>query len=171
MSESEAEAVRRGIEFLTELSRKDYLTNPSFDSIDLENRLDEIAADVEALISNLPVEVIDNDDEEELEGECPEDFDDVEELEDEVVACEEMVAQAQGLLAKVRAHYLPAGIAATAVQAQAPSPSPSPSIAGEKPIAHRRKKKRRSCAAEIGDLLFYFLLIVIVGWVMATLLQ
>ena len=171
MYESESEAVRLGIEFLTELTRKDYLTDPSFDPVDLENRLDEIEADVENLIANLPVDLIDNDDEEELEREYPEDFDDAEELEDEVVECEELIAQAQVLLARVRAHYLPADIAAAAAPAQAPSPSPSPSIAGEKLIAHRRKKKRRSCAAEIGDLLFYLLLILIVGWVLATLLE
>ena len=104
MYESESAAVRLGIDFLTALTEKDYLTDPSFDPIDLESKLNEIEADVDFLISNLPVEVIDND--EEREEEYLGDFEDSEELEDEVVECEKLITQAKELLAAVREHYL-----------------------------------------------------------------
>lgn len=105
MYENESAAVRFGIEFLTALNEKDYLLDPSFDPVDLERKLDEIQADVNFLISNLPVEAIDDD--MERKEEYPGDFGDSEELEDEVVECEKLITQAAALLAAVRKHYLP----------------------------------------------------------------
>ena len=168
MYETEAEAVRRGIEFLTGLTRKDWLTDPSFDPVDLENRLEEIEADVEELVSNLPVEVLDGDDEDELEGEYPEDFDDAEELEDEVVECEELVEQARTLLARVRAHYLPVDTPAPPAQAPAPAPQAS---SPEGPVfpSRRRRKKRRSMGASCLELLIYVLMFFIAVQIVAIL--
>ena len=105
MYENESARVRLGNEFLTALNEKDYLLDPSFDPVDLERKLNEIQADVNFLISNLPVEAIDDD--VEREEEYPGDFEDSEELEDEVVECEKLIAQATALLATVREHYLP----------------------------------------------------------------
>lgn len=105
MYENESAAVRLGIEFLQAMTEKDYLLDPSFDVLDLESKLNEIQADVNRLISNLPVEAIDDD--EEREQEYAGDFEDSEELEDEVVECEKLIAQATELLKKVREHYLP----------------------------------------------------------------
>lgn len=105
MYENESAAVRRGIDFLTALNEKDYLLDLSFDSVDLERKLDEIQADVNVLISNLPVEAIDDDEEREME--YPGDFEDSEELEDEVVECEKLISLATKLLETVRDHYLP----------------------------------------------------------------
>ena len=105
MYENESAVVRLGIDFLTALTEHDYLTDPSFDPIDLENKLNEIEADVNFLISNLPVEAIDDDGE--RDEEYPGDFEDSEELEDEVVMCERLITKAEGLLAVVREHYLP----------------------------------------------------------------
>ena len=62
MYENESAAVRLGIEFLQAMNEKDYLLDPSFDVMDLESKLNEIQADVNFLISNLPVEAIDDDD-------------------------------------------------------------------------------------------------------------
>ena len=75
MYENESAAVRLGIEFLTALNEKDYLLDPSFDPVDLERKLDEIQADVNFLISNLPVEAIDDD--VEREEEYPGDFEEL----------------------------------------------------------------------------------------------
>lgn len=105
MYENESAAVRLGIEFLQAMTEKDYLLDPSFDVLDLESKLNEIQADVNRLISNLPVEAIDDD--EEREQEYAGDFEDSEELEDEVVECEKLIAQATELLKTVREHYLP----------------------------------------------------------------
>ncbi|MBO4428239.1 MAG: hypothetical protein J5771_07165 [Bacteroidales bacterium] len=152
------------------MTRKDWLTDPSFDPVDLENRLEEIEADVEELVSNLPVEVLDGDDEEELEGEYPEDFDDAEELEDEVVECEELVEQARALLARVRAHYLP--VETPAPPAQAPAPAPSPQASSpEGPVfpSRRRRKKRQSLGASCLELLFYALMLFIAVQIVAIL--
>ena len=104
MYENESAAVRAGVDFLQALTEKDYLLDPTFDVLDLESKLNEIQADVNFLISNLPVEVIDDD--EQREEEYPGDFEDSEELEDEVVECEKLIAQATALLAAVRDHYL-----------------------------------------------------------------
>lgn len=105
MYENESAPVRLGIDFLTALNEKDYLLDPSFDPVDLERKLNEIQADVNFLISNLPAEAID--DYEEREEEYPGSFEDSEELEDEVVECEKLIAKATALLAAVREHYLP----------------------------------------------------------------
>ena len=125
MYESESAAVRLGIEFLTALNEKDYLLDPSFDPVDLEQKLNEIQADVNFLISNLPVEAID--DEEEREEEYPGDFDDSEELEDEVVECEKLIARATELLKTVREHYLPSEKSLAAV-----SSAPAPALTSRK---------------------------------------
>ena len=116
MYEYESAAVRLGIKFLTALNEKEYLLDPTFDPVDLENKLNEIQTDINILASNLPVEAIDDD--EEREGEYPGDFEDSEELEDEVVECEKLIAQATKLLAAVREHYLPSEEAMAAYQAQ-----------------------------------------------------
>lgn len=55
MYENEAAHVRLGIEFLQAMTEEDYLLDPTFDVLDLERKLNEIQADVNRLISNLPV--------------------------------------------------------------------------------------------------------------------
>lgn len=125
MYENESAAVRLGIEFLRAMTEKDYLLDPSFDVLDLEQKLNEIQADVNFLISNLPVEAIDDD--EQREEEYPGDFEDSEELEDEVVECEKLIAQATELLAAVREHYLPS----PSIQPET-TPAPSKSIQAKK---------------------------------------
>lgn len=127
MYENESAAVRLGIEFLTALNEKDYLLDPSFDPVDFERKLDEIQADVNFLISNLPVEAIDDD--VEREEEYPSDFEDSEELEDEVVECEKLIAQATKLLAAVREHYLPS---------EPSAPSPIVATPETKPVQKKR---------------------------------
>lgn len=122
MYENEATHVRLGIEFLQAMTEEDYLLDPTFDVLDLERKLNEIQADVNRLISNLPVEAIDDD--EEREQEYTGDFEDSEELEDEVVECEKLIAQATELLKTVREHYLPGEEAMAAVSAKsAPAPT------------------------------------------------
>lgn len=86
--------------------------------IPTQNILLSLWADVNFLISNLPVEAIDDD--QEREKEYPGDFEDSEELEDEVVECEKLIAQANKLLATVREHYLPSEVATAAPAAAAP---------------------------------------------------
>ena len=122
MYENESAAVRLGIEFLQAMTEKDYLLDPSFDVLDLESKLNEIQTDVNRLISNLPVEAIDDD--EEREQEYAGDFEDSEELEDEVVECEKLIAQATELLKTVREHYSPSEEAMAAVSAK-PAPAPT----------------------------------------------
>ena len=122
MYENESAAVRAGIDFLQALTEKDYLLDPTFDVLDLEQKLIEIQADVNYLISNLPVEAIDDD--QEREEKYPGDFEDSEELEDEVVECEKLIAQATKLLATVREHYLPSEVATAAPAAAAPQTKP-----------------------------------------------
>ena len=119
---NESAAVRAGIDFLQALTEKDYLLDSTFDVLDLEQKLIEIQADVNFLISNLPVEAIDDD--QEREEEYPGDFEDSEELEDEVVECEKLIAQATKLLATVREHYLPSEVATAAPAAAAPQTNP-----------------------------------------------
>lgn len=122
MYENESAAVRLGIEFLQAMTEKDYLLDPTFDVLDLESKLNEIQADINRLISNLPVEAIDDD--EEREQEYAGDFEDSEELEDEVVECEKLIAQATSLLKTVREHYLPSEESFAAVSfASAPAPT------------------------------------------------
>ena len=122
MYENESAAVRAGVDFLQALTEKDYLLDPTFDVLDLEQKLIEIQADVNFLISNLPVEAIDDD--QEREEEYPGDFEDSEELEDEVVECEKLIVQATKLLAAVREHYLPSEVATAAPAAAAPQIKP-----------------------------------------------
>ncbi len=122
MYENESAAVRAGVDFLQALTEKDYLLDPTFDVLDLEQKLIEIQADVNFLISNLPVEAID--DVQEREEEYPGDFEDSEELEDEVVECEKLIAQATKLLATVREHYLPSELATAAPAAATPQAKP-----------------------------------------------
>ena len=119
MYENESAPVRLGIEFLQAMTEKDYLLDPTFDVLDLEQKLIEIQSNVNRLISNLPVEAIDDD--QEREGEYAGDFEDSEELEDEVVECEKLIAQANELLKTVREHYLPSEEAMAAVSAK-PAP-------------------------------------------------
>lgn len=116
MYENEAAHVRLGIEFLQAMTEEDYLLDPTFDVLNLERKLNEIQADVNRLISNLPVEAIDDD--EEREQEYTVDFEDSEELEDEVVECEKLIAQATELLKTVREHYLPSEEAMASVSAE-----------------------------------------------------
>ena len=122
MYENESAAVRAGVEFLQAMMEKDYLLDPTFDVLDLESKMKEIQADVNFLIANLPVEAIDDD--KEREEEYSGDFEDSEELEDEVVECERLIARAKELLAEVKEHYLPSDAYLAAVQkpsASAPS--------------------------------------------------
>lgn len=122
MYENETAHVRLGIEFLQAMTEEDYLLDPTFDVLDLERKLNEIQADVNRLISNLPVEAIDDD--EEMEQEYTGDFEDSEELEDEVVECEKLIAQATELLKTVREHYLPSEETMAAVSTK-PTPAPT----------------------------------------------
>ena len=122
MYENESAPVRLGIDFLQAMMEKDYLLDPTFDVLDLEQKLIEIQADVNFLISNLPVEAIDDD--QEREEEYPGDFEDSEELEDEVVECEKLIAQATKLLATVREHYLPSEVATVVPAAATPETKP-----------------------------------------------
>ncbi len=127
MYENESDAVRAGVDFLQALTEKDYLLDPTFDVLDLEQKLIEIQADVNFLISNLPVEAIDDD--QEREEEYPGDFEDSEELEDEVVECEKLIAQATKLLAAVRDHYLPSEVTTAA---------PAAATSQTKPVRKKR---------------------------------
>lgn len=138
MYENESAAVRAGIDFLQALTEKDYLLDPTFDVLDLEQKLIEIQADVNFLISNLPIEAIDDD--QEREEEYPSDFEDSEELEDEVVECEKLIAQATKLIAAVKEHYLPSDVSLDAVS-QAPSPRPIQTTPTA-PIQAKTEKKR-----------------------------
>ena len=61
MFDHESSAVRAGIEFLEQLLENDFREDPSFDSDDLRDRLDEISEDVRELVANLPYEAIDDD--------------------------------------------------------------------------------------------------------------
>ena len=122
MYANESAPVRLGIDFLQAMMEKDYLLDPTFDVLDLEQRLKEIQNDVNFLIANLPVEAIDDD--EEREGEYPGDFEDSEELEDEVVECEKLITKASQLLKTVREHYLPSEESLAAVSStSAPAPA------------------------------------------------
>lgn len=138
MYENESAPVRLGIEFLQAMMEKDYLLDPTFDVLDLESKLNEIQADVNLLISNLPVEAIDDD--EEREEEYLGDFEDSEELEDEVVECEKLIAQATRLIAAVKDHYLPSDVslaAASSVPSSKPkTPTPAPAT---KPSSKKKK--------------------------------
>lgn len=147
MFEKESNAVRLGIEFLQALNEKDYLLDPTFDPVDLESKLDEIQDDINFLISNLPVEAIDDDEEREAEYEG--DFEDSEELEDEVVECERLIAQATELLESVREHYLPCGISESSMlvtsvpeAAKEPDPKSEPSAPSYTPVKPTMPKKR-----------------------------
>lgn len=149
MFEKESNAVRLGIEFLQALNEKDYLLDPTFDPVDLESRLDEIQDDINFLISNLPVEAIDDDEEREAEYEG--DFEDSEELEDEVVECEKLIAQATELLESVREHYLPSGLSDPLIPVEsmledtnnpeAKSEPAAPSYTPIKPVMQKKKFK------------------------------
>lgn len=138
MFENETAAVRLGVEFLQAMTEKDYLLDPSFDVLDLESKLNEIQADINILISNLPVEAIDDD--EEREQEYPGDFEDREELEDEVVECERLIAQAKQLMASVREHYLPSKVSLAASYATS---SPKAETSAPKPIFQSKPEKKR----------------------------
>lgn len=96
MYEYEAVAVRAGIRFLKPLAEKEYFFDPTFDVLNLEQKLYEIQADVDTLKAHLPVEAIDDD--EERETEYAGDFEDSEELEDEVVECEQLIEEATALI-------------------------------------------------------------------------
>lgn len=138
MFENESAAVRLGVEFLQAMTEKDYLLDPTFDVLDLESKLNEIQADINFLIANLPVEAIDDD--EEREQEYPGDFEDSEELEDEVVECERLIARANELMAKVREWYLPSE-ASLAALSSTPSPKPESSTSVPKPQPNPKKKR------------------------------
>ena len=156
MYENESAAVRLGVEFLTALTEKDYLTDPSFDPVDLESKLNEIEGDVNFLISNLPVEVIDDD--EEREEEYPGDFEDSEELEDEVVECEKLIAQAKELLAAVREHYLPSEEAIASITSQ---PSPQPEPIKQKPVVQEPRKKKKDIDWSFLWVVFFVVLVIL----------
>lgn len=158
MYERESEIVRLGVDFLTALTEKDYLTDPSFDPVDLESKLNEIQADVNFLISNLPVEAIDDD--QEREDEYAGDFEDSEELEDEVVECERLIAQATGLMAAVRAHYLPNSQESAEEQNASVAIQQDQMTVPKEPARLMPKKKRLDDVAEF-QLYFIILLVVI----------
>ena len=156
MYENESAPVRLGIDFLTALNEKDYLLDPSFDPVDLERKLNEIQADVNFLISNLPVEAIDDD--VEREEEYPGDFEDSEELEDEVVECEKLIAQATKLLAAVREHYLPNESILASV---ASTPSPQPESIKPKPVVQEPRKKKKNIDWSFLWVVFFVVLVIL----------
>lgn len=156
MYENESSAVRLGIEFLTALTEKDYLTDPSFDPVDLESKLNEIEADVNFLISNLPVEAID--DEEEREEEYSGDFEDSEELEDEVVECERLINQAKEILAVVREHYLPSGSTIASIPS---SPSPQQESIKPKPVVQETIRKKKNIDWSFLLVVFFVALVIL----------
>lgn len=162
MYENESNAVRLGIEFLQALNEKDYLSDPTFDPEDLESKLDEIQDDINCLIANLPVEAIDDDEErdEEYEG----DFEDSEELEDEVVECERLIAEATELMESVREHYLPSGISIDTIPTTPPDSSPKPAAPTYTPIQPAPKKKVRKFRWDV------FFAIIILGILVASLI-
>lgn len=138
MFENESANVRLGVEFMQAMMDKDYLLDPTFDVLDLESKLNEIQADVNFLISNLPVEAIDDDNE--REEEYPGDFEDSEELEDEVVECEKLINHATKLLAEVREHYLPVNLSVASGPTGA---SPNPIESKTSPSAPTPTKKKK----------------------------
>lgn len=158
MFDHESSAVRAGIEFLEQLLENDFREDPSFDSDDLRDRLDEISEDVRELVANLPYEAIDDDDEREYQH--PDMFDDSEELEDEVVECDALVDRALELLAEVEAMYFPEEAPAPAQSEPSPgrdaaepappagsvSVSPTPKAAARMAArkAERRKEAHKS---------------------------
>ena len=159
MYENESNAVRLGIEFLQALNEKDYLSDPTFDPEDLESKLDEIQDDINFLIANLPVEAIDDD--EERDEEYAGDFEDREELEDEVVECERLITQATELLEAVREHYLPSGISGPEEPVTMP---PKPAVQTYTPIKPTPKKKRFEFKWDV------FFAILILGILIASLI-
>ena len=144
MYENESAAVRAGIQFLQAMTEKDFLLDPTFDVLDLESNLNEIQADVDNLIANLPVEAIDDD--KEREQEYTGDFEDSEELEDEVVECEKLIAQASELLKAVREHYLPSEESLAAAYSS-PAPASAP-----------KRRKTRKSDINVYDLIVYIIL-------------
>ena len=103
MFENETNVIRLDIEFLSALMEKDYRTDPSYDPEDLKNHIHKIEGEINILLGNLPYEAIDDD--EELEHQYPEEFEDNAELEDEVVECDRVIAQARILLKAVKERY------------------------------------------------------------------
>ena len=158
MYENESDAVRLGVEFLTALTEKDYLTDPSFDPVDLEGKLNEIEADVNFLISNLPVEAIDDD--EEREEEYPGDFEDSEELEDEVVECEKLIVRAKELLSAVREHYLPSEETMAAI---ASNPSPQPEPITPKTAVQETGRKKKDIDWSFLWIIIFLVLVILAG--------
>ena len=156
MYENESTAVRLGVEFLAALTEKDYLTDPSFDPADLESKLNEIEADVNSLISNLPVEAIDDD--EEREEEYPGDFEDSEELEDEGVECEKLIAQAKELLTAVREHYLPSEAAIASITS---NQSSRPESVKPKPVVQEPHKKKKDIEWSFLWVVFFVVLVIL----------
>ena len=175
MFDHESSAVRAGIEFLEQLLENDFREDPSFDSDDLRDRLDEISENVRELVANLPYEAIDDDAEREYQH--PDMFDDSEELEDEVVECDALVDRALELLAEVEAMYFPPEEAPAPAQSE-PSPGraatepappagsvsvvPTPKAAARMAArkAERRKEARKSwlllIAGAVVIVLLYF---------------
>ena len=119
MFEHESATVRLGIEFLSTLLEKDFRQDPTFTTEKLQHDLAEVQADVDTLIATLPFEAVD--DAEDREHEFPGDFEDSAELEDEIVECEHLIAQAQKVIAAVKEKYLSNPTAA------APAAAPSKS--------------------------------------------
>lgn len=138
MYENESAAVRAGVEFLQAMMEKDYLLDPTFDVLDLESKMKEIQADVNFLIANLPVEAIDDD--KEREEEYSGDFEDSEELEDEVVECEKLIARATELLADVKEHYLPSDVSLAAVSSVQVSKPKTPTPSSATRSSSKKKK-------------------------------
>ena len=118
MFEHESANVRLGIEFLSTLLEKDFRQDPTFTPEKLQHDLNEVQADVDTLIATLPFEAVDDADD--REREFPGDFEDSAELEDEIVECEHLIAQALKVIAAVKAKYL-SGSASPASSAPAPS--------------------------------------------------
>ena len=164
MFEHETDAVRLGIEFLSALMEKDYRTDPSYDPEDLKDKLLEIEGDVNTLLGNLPYEAIDDD--EELEHQYPEEFEDNAELEDEVVECDRVIAQAKALLEAVKERYFGDEVLHAPIPSPAtPKPSTEPKTAPASAPAPVEKKKRYINWANV------FWIAIIIGLIVWIVLQ
>lgn len=105
MYENESNKVKAGVEFLSALMEKDYRNDPSFGPLDLVDKMMEIADDIKSLRNNLDYEV--TDDVVEAREELADDTLEEDELEDEIVECDNLIERALNLLDDVRKRYFP----------------------------------------------------------------
>lgn len=105
MYENESNKVKAGVEFLSALMEKDYRNDPSFDPVDLAEKMMEIADDIKSLRDNFDYEVAD--DVVQAREELADDTLEEDELEDEIVECDNLIEHAINLFGDVRKRYFP----------------------------------------------------------------